>query len=140
MAEWWSIEVFDAEQQPARRWKEAHQDTLTEAAITHGAGSWEWHEHQYGAVFEVLFEDDEQWEAFRELAAVKAALDDVPDPVNGLLIYKGRGGGAGPRKPRKPKPAPSTQAVELPEPEEDTIVKLIASEAPAHPYQMHARG
>ena len=140
MAEWWSIEVFDAEREPARRWKEAHQDAITEAAITHGAISWEWHEHQYGAVFEVLFEEDEQWEAFRELPAVRTALDSVPDPENGLLIYKGRGGGAGPRKPRKPKPAPSAMAVELPEPELDTVVRLIVSEAPAHPSQMHSQG
>jgi hypothetical protein len=135
MAEWWSIEVFDAEQGPARRWKEAHQDALTEAAITNGATYWEWHEHQYGVVFEVLFEEDEQWQAFRDLAAVQAALDDVPDPVNGLLIYKGRGGGAGPRQPRKPKPAPSAMSVELPEPEEEAVVRLITSEAPAHPYR-----
>jgi hypothetical protein len=140
MAEWWSIEVFDAEQLPARRWKEAHQDALTEAAITHGATSWEWHEHQYGVVFEVLFDNDEQWEAFRELAAVRTALDAAPDPVNGLLVYKGRGGGAGPRKPRKPKPAPSAQAVELPEPEQEAIVQLLMSEAPAHPYQLPSRG
>lgn len=140
MAEWWSIEVFDAEQLPARQWKQAHQDAITEAAITNGATYWEWHEHRYGVVFEVLFEQEEQWEAFRNLAAVRAALDDVPDPVNGLLIYKGRGGGAGPRKPRKPKPAPSAMSVELPEPGQDEIVRLVSSEAPAHPYQFDARG
>ena len=140
MAEWWSIEVFDAEQLPGRQWKEAHQDAITEAAITHGATSWEWHEHQYGVVFEILFEDDGQWEAFRALAAVQAALDNVPDPVNGLLIYKGRGGGAGPRKPRKPKPAPSAMAVELTEPVQDEVVRLVVSEAQPHPYQLHSRG
>jgi hypothetical protein len=140
MAEWWSIEVFDAETLPARQWKEAHQDAITEAAITNGATYWEWHEHQYGAVFEVLFEKDEQWEAFRALAAVQAALDNVPDPVNGLLIYKGRGGGAGPRKPRKPKPAPSAMFAELPEPVADEVVRLITSEPPAHPYKLHSQG
>jgi hypothetical protein len=140
MAEWWSIEVFDAQTQPARQWKQARQDALTEAAITNGATHWEWHEHQYGVVFEVLFEDDKQWEEFRALPAVQAALEDVPDPLNGLLIYKGRGGGAGPRKPRKPKPAPSAMSVELPEPVADEIVKLITSEAPAHPYELHSHG
>ncbi len=138
MSEWWSIEVFDASQLPARRWKEAHQDALTEAAITHGATSWEWHVHQYGVVFEVLFTDDEQWEAFRELPAVRAALDDVPDPVNGLLIYRGRGGGAGSRKPRKPKPAPSASAIELPEPEKERILKLATSEVPFRPAEPQA--
>jgi hypothetical protein len=88
----------------------------------------------------VLFEDDAQWEAFRDLPAVRAALDDVPDPVNGLLIYRGRGGGAGPRKPRKPKPAPIADAMALPEPPPDEIIKLIVSEAQDHPYQFQARG
>jgi hypothetical protein len=40
----------------------------------------------------------------------------VPDPVNGLLIYRGRGGAAGGRKPRKPRPAPGAAALELEEP------------------------
>jgi hypothetical protein len=140
MAEWWSIEVFDARVQSARQWKEAHQDAVTEAAITNGATYWEWHEHRHGVVFEVLFEKDEQWDAFRALAAVQAALDDVPDPLNGLLIYKGRGGGAGPRQPRKPKPAPSAMSVELPEPAAEEVIRLIKSEAPAHPYKLHSQG
>src|SRR5260370_1393214 len=86
---WWSIEVFDAEQLPARRWKDSYQDELIEAALTNGAVYWEWHEHRYGVVFEVLFDSDAQWEAFRALPVVRAALDGVPDPVNGLIIYPG---------------------------------------------------
>jgi hypothetical protein len=135
MAEWWSIEVFDASEQTARRWKDTYQDALTEAAITNGALYWEWHEHQYGVVFEVMFEDDARWEAFRELPAVRTALDSVPDPVDGLLIYRGRGGGAGPRLPRKPKPAPSALAAELPEPQQEKVVRLVRSEPPGHPYR-----
>ena len=119
MAEWWSIEVFDASQQTAWQWRDAYQDTLTEAAITNGASHWEWHDTKQGVVFEVLFETDEQWEAFKDLPAVRAALDGAPDPVNGLIVYRGRGGGAGSRKPRKPKPAPSAGAMELPEPEKE---------------------
>ena len=106
MSEWWSIEVFDASELPARRWKDSYQDDLTEAALTHGAIEWAWHEHRYGVVFEVLFDSDEQWEAFRALPAVRSALDGAPDPVNGLIIYRGRGGGSGPRKPRKPQARP----------------------------------
>jgi hypothetical protein len=56
-------------------------------------------------------------ETLRSLPAVRAALDGVPDPVSGLLVYRGRGGGAGAREPRKPKPAPSVSAVSLPEPD-----------------------
>ena len=124
MSEWWSIEVFDAEQLPARRWKDSYQDGLIEAAVTNGATYWEWHEHCYGVVFEVLFETDAQWEAFRALPAVRSALDGVPDPVNGLIVYRGRGGGSGPRKPRKPKPAPSSSAMAAPEPPEERVLHL----------------
>ena len=116
MAEWWSIEVFSGDKLPASRWRYAYEDELTEAAITHGALYYEWHDSQYGVIFEVLFPGDAEWEAFRALPAVRAALDGVPDPVNGLIIYRGRGGAAGETKPRKPKPAPGAAALELEEP------------------------
>jgi hypothetical protein len=130
VSEWWSIEVFDSSELPARRWKDAYQDKLTEAALTNGAAEWAWHEHRYGVVFEVLFESDEQWEAFRALAAVRSALDGAPDPVNGLIIYRGRGGGSGPRKPRKPKPAPGASAMALSEQVEERVLHLDAIGAP----------
>jgi len=130
MAEWWSIEVFHGEKLPASRWRDAYEDALIEAAITHGALYWEWQELTFGVIFEVCFATDEQWEAFRGLPAVRGALDAVPDPVNGLLVYRGRGGAAGSRKPRKPKPAPSAAALELEEPEEERGIDLrsIAAE------------
>ncbi|MGD0606213.1 MAG: hypothetical protein ABSA53_21835 [Streptosporangiaceae bacterium] len=102
MSEWWSIEVFDAERLAARRWKDAYQ-----------------------VVFEVLFESDQQWEAFRALPVIRSALDSVPDPVNGLLIYRGRGGGAGPRKPRRPRPSPAASAMSRPEPVPERAVRLV---------------
>jgi hypothetical protein len=116
MAEWWSIEVFSGDKLPASGWRYAYEDELTEAAITHGALYYEWHDTEYGVIFEVLFPGDAEWEGFRALPAVRAALDGVPDPVNGLLIYRGRGGAAGGTKPRKPKPAPGAAALELEEP------------------------
>ena len=124
MAEWWSIEVFSGDKLPASGWRYAYEDELTEAAITHGAMYYEWHDTEYGVIFEVLFRDDEQWEAFRALPAVRAALDGVPDPVNGLIIYRGRGGAAGSRNPRKPKPAPGAAALELEEPKEERRLKI----------------
>ena len=126
MAEWWSIEVFSGDKLPASGWRYAYEDELTEAAITHGAMYYEWHDTEYGVIFEVLFRDDEQWEAFRALPAVRAALDGVPDPVNGLLIYRGRGGASGGRKPRKPKPAPGAAALELEEPKEERRIRKVA--------------
>ncbi len=127
MAEWWSIEVFHGEFSAAR-WQDAHGSFLIEAAISHGAIDWQWHEHRWGVVFEVVFEDERQWDAFRGLAAVRAALDAVPDPVNGLLIYRGRGGGAGALSPRRPRPAAGADALALPEPVLDQYLDLTSSE------------
>ena len=128
MAEWWSIEVFSGDKLPASGWRYAYEDELTEAAITNGALYYEWHDTEYGVIFEVLFPGDAQWESFRELPVVRAALDGVPDPVNGLLIYRGRGGAAGGTKPRKPKPAPGAAALELEEPKEERRVKRAADQ------------
>jgi hypothetical protein len=126
MAEWWSIEVFHGEKAPASVWKDSYSDQVTEAAVTNGAVYWEWHEFEYGVIFEVCFETDELWEAFRDLPIVRGALDAVPDPVSGLLIYRGRGGAAGARMPRKPRPAPGAAALELEEPPEDRRIDLRA--------------
>jgi hypothetical protein len=123
MAEWWSIEVFSGDRLPASSWRYAYEDEITEAAITHGAMYYEWHDTEYGVIFEVLFREDREMESFCELPAVRAALDGVPDPVNGLLIYRGRGGTSGGRKPRKPKPAPDAAALELEEPKEERRLK-----------------
>ena len=139
MSEWWSIEVFSGDKLPASGWRYAYEDELTEAAITHGALYYEWHDSQYGVIFEVLFPSDAEWDAFRALPAVRAALDGVPDPVNGLIIYRGRGGGAGPRKPRKPKPAPSSSAMALPEPEEENVLHLAEIAPPGRPEGNPAR-
>ncbi len=57
---------------------------------------------------------------------MRAALDGVPDPVNGLLVYRGRGGAAGPRSPRRPRPAPGAAALELQEPREQRHIRLRA--------------
>jgi hypothetical protein len=124
MAEWWSIEVFSGDKLPASQWRYAYEDALTEAAVTHGALYWDWYDSQYGVVFEVCFATDEQWAAFRRLPTVRGALDAVPDPVSGLLIYRGRGGAAGSRSPRKPKPAPGAAALELDEPARERRIRL----------------
>ena len=118
MAEWWSIEVFHADL-PARRWKDSYEDALIEAALANGVLEWEWHEHRTGVVLELKFHDDAAWDAFRALPAVRAALDAAPDPVNGLIIYRGRGGSSGARSPRRRGPKPSAGALARKEPEEE---------------------
>ena len=128
MAEWWSVEVFHGEFR-ASRWQESYSASLIESAISHGAADWSWIERPYGVVFEVCFADEDRWEAFRSLPAVRAALDAVPDPVNGLLIYRGRGGGAGAASPRRPRPTAGAGAAELPEPGDDQIINLTRAAA-----------
>jgi hypothetical protein len=140
MAEWWSVEVFHGEFR-ASRWQESYSAALIESAISHGAVDWSWIERPHGVVFEVCFADDERFEAFRSLPAVRAALDAVPDPVNGLLIYRGRGGGAGAAAPRRPRPTAGAGAMELPEPSREEIMDLrraavdeLLEQGPRHSY------
>jgi hypothetical protein len=128
MAEWWSIEVFDSQIQAALRWKDSYRAQLVESAITSGAVELAWIEHRAGVVFEVCFPDEANWDVFRGLPAVISALDGVPDPVSGLLVYKGRGGGAGARKPKRPKPPAGAGAITLPEPVEPGVVDLTVAE------------
>lgn len=130
MAEWWSIEVFHGEKEPATRWRDSYQDTLIESAVTNGALYWEWREFAYGVVFEVCFAEEDRWWAFRNLPAIRGALDSVPDPVNGLLVYRGRGGAAGGRKPRKPRPTPGAAALELQEPRKRRRIRLRLGREP----------
>ena len=129
MAEWWSIEVFHADQS-ARRWKDSYEQALIEAALANGALDWAWHEHRTGVVLELAFRDDAGWEAFRALPAVAAALDAAPDPVNGLIIYRGRGGASGSRWPRRRGPKPSAGAMALTEPAEERRVDVTGTEPP----------
>jgi hypothetical protein len=113
---WMSIEVIDGAF-AANRWADAHGDALIESALRHEATDWNWHRHPWGVVFELEFSDEAAWERYRNSASVQAALDAVPDPVLGLVIYKGRGGSSGTRQPRKPRPFIGSGAVELPLPD-----------------------
>src|SRR3954452_12893740 len=98
-----SIEVLDGARS-ASLWAEAHGDALVEAALTGGATDWSWHRHTWGVVLELGFADEAAWERFRSLPVVDAALDAVPDPVSGLIVYRGRGGSSGRVEPRSPRP------------------------------------
>ena len=129
MAEWWSIEVLNGDM-PAQHWRDAYGSELIEAALTNGASDASWHIGPWGVAFEVCFATTEQWEAFRALPIVRGALDAVPDPVNGLLIYRGRGGTSAAGKPRRPRPAPSAASAALPEPAPDKLVDVTSITAP----------
>jgi hypothetical protein len=113
MAEWWSIEVHGAPS--AARWKAAHGSSLLESAVSNGAADWAWHEYRWGVVFQAAFDDQAQWEAFRALASVQAALDAAPDPTNGLLVHRGGGGSSGAPSPQQP-PLAAAGALATPAP------------------------
>jgi hypothetical protein len=130
---WWSIEVLDGPAGPARGWREARGAALTEAAITNGAYDWNWQAHTWGVLLEIAFASDERWQAFRNLPAVRAALDAVPDPINGLLIYPGRGGSAGSTKPRRPRPIAGAGAATRPSEEAPPLRAVAEGHPPSGP-------
>lgn len=111
---WMSIEVFDGAHSAAI-WAEAWGDTLSEAALGHGAVDWSWSRHSWGVVLELAFADEGEWERFRESDALRAALDNAPDP-KAVIVYKGRGGSAGRTVPRRPRPLSGSGAAALPVP------------------------
>lgn len=115
MSEWYSIEVLDGATSSSV-WAEAWGDALMEAALRGGATDWSWGRHSWGVVFEVEFADESTWEAFKESAAVSAALDAVPDPLSGLIVYRGRGGSSGAVEPRRPRPMAGSGSAALPLP------------------------
>lgn len=116
MEHWLTVEVFDADT-PASGWLRSWHDSLVETAVSSGAVYWDDHEHPWGVVLELAFDDEAARDRFRPHPAVRAALDAVPDVVNGLLVYPHRGGGSGSRVPRLPRPLLGSGAAALPEPE-----------------------
>jgi hypothetical protein len=115
MSEWYSIEVFDGASSAAL-WADVHGDSLLESALSSGAKDWSWHRHSWGVVLELEFADDKSWEAWRAMVHVQAALDAVPDPISGLIVYRGRGGSSGASRPRRPRPLRGSGAAALPLP------------------------
>lgn len=145
MALWYSIEVFDGAS-AASLWSEAYGDGLVEAALSTGALDWTWHRHSWGVVFEVEFPEEGAWERFRSNLTVLASLDAVPDPMTGLIIYRGRGGSAGDVVPRRPRPLVGSGAASLPVPwsfdldEPHLLSDLIGPVVPAIPAVGGQRG
>jgi len=78
MAQWWSIEVLHGEFS-ALRWQEQHDSALIEAALTNGAVDGSWHADRWGVVFEICFENEERWEAFRAVSLPAPPAEPHPD-------------------------------------------------------------
>ena len=125
VGQWFSIEVFDGGTCSAAGWAEAFGDSLITEALQQGATNWEWHPHTWGTVLEVEFAGDEAWARFLASLSVQRALDAVPDPLSGLIIYRGRGGSAGGREPRRPRPLIGSGAAALPLP----LLELLEGDA-----------
>jgi hypothetical protein len=136
VAEWYSIEVFDGARSAAA-WADAHGDVLLSSALPCGAKDWSWHSHSWGIVLEVEFEDAASWEKWRELASTRAALEAVPDPLSGLIVYRGRGGSSGSAKPRRPRPLAGSGSAALPLPWEwDQQCPALLAGAPRRPLAL----
>jgi len=127
---WITVEVFDGRTTAAGGARAWH-DRLIEAAVTGGAVFWDEHEHRWGVVLEFTFADERRRDAFRQAPVLLAALDAAPDPVNGVLVYPHRGGGAGSRQPRRPRPVLGSGAADLPapDPDADRVVRCTSSPA-----------
>lgn len=135
MDEWWSIEISGGELDISA-WISARGRDVIRTALEHGARDWDWVSGTWGVVLEFCFPDDLAaagggWTGFIETPLVKAALDAVPDPVNGLFRYPGRGGSSSAAVPRRPKPAPIAAAAAVPEPETPPEPVRLAATAPA---------
>ncbi|MCL6091630.1 MAG: hypothetical protein M1435_01575 [Actinobacteria bacterium] len=115
MSEWYSIEVFDGASSAAM-WADAYGDALVESALSAGAKDWSWHYSTWGVVLEVEFQDAAHWEAWKALTGTQAALDAVPDPLSGLIVYRGRGGSSAAPWPRRPRPLAGSGSAALPVP------------------------
>lgn len=126
MSSWYSIEVLDGATS-ASVWAESFGDTLVEFALTQGAQDWARHRHSFGVVFEVRLADDSAWEAFQRAAIVQVALDAVPDPNTGLIVYRGRGGSSAASEPRRPRPMIGSGSAALPLPWDLGLDDLMAS-------------
>lgn len=120
MSAWLTIEVQDGDVS-ADGWRRAHGELLLEAAVTNGASDWVWHTPRWGVILELQFADELARESFRELPAVLAALDAVPDAVFGLHVYPGRGGSSGSAVPRRPRPSPFSDAAMAEETQDEFI-------------------
>ncbi len=124
---WLTVEVFDGDRPvaglTAAAWARAWQDRIVEAAVTGGAVFWDEHEHSWGVVLEFTFPEEHQRDAFRRSPLLRAALDAVPDPVSGVLVYPHRGGGSGVPQPRQPRPIALGGAAALPQPEPEVLLR-----------------
>jgi hypothetical protein len=120
-----ALEVLDAAFS-AESWRHAWGDTITTAAMSWSGLDWEWRHRTWGLIFLVAFPSEAEYEEWRKLPAVIAALDAVPDPVNGLVFHRGWGGTSGSGEPRRGKPRAGAGGAEIPEPVQEVLDDAVA--------------
>jgi hypothetical protein len=127
--QWFSIEVLDGERS-ARSWVEIFGDSLVTQALASGALDWQRHRHSFGVVLEFAFTDEDAWDGFRRSLTTQRALDAAPDPVHGVLTYRGRGGSSAKGAPRRPRPFAGAGAAAVPIPIVPEEGATVGSAAP----------
>lgn len=136
MDEWWSIEISGTDLDVSA-WIRSRGRDVIRTALEYGARDWDWVSGTWGVVLEFCFADTAAvhggWTAFIDNPLVKAALDAVPDPINGLFFYPGRGGSSSAPVPRRPRPAPVAAAAALPVPEPEVGHVRVTSTVTAVP-------
>ena len=110
----------------ASSWQHAYGDVVTNAAMEWSGLDWEWREFKWGLLFMVAFPSEDEYLAWRSMPVVIAALDAVPDPVNGLVFHRGWGGTSGSGEPRRGKPLVGAGGAELPLPVETVLDDAVA--------------
>jgi hypothetical protein len=120
-----AIEILDAAF-PASSWQGAYGDVVTNAAMSWGGLDWDWEEHPWGLLLKVAFPSEAEYEQWRTMPAIVAALDAVPDPVNGLIFHRGWGGTSGSGEPRRGRPLAGAGGAEVPLPEDadDSVIAV----------------
>jgi hypothetical protein len=107
-------------------WADAHGDALVKAGLGEGALDWSWIHLPWGSVLELEFLDEQDFERFRRLPNVEAALDAAPGRV---YVHRGRGGSSGTSRPRRPRPFAGAGAVSLPLPEDEPDLLAAIAQA-----------
>jgi hypothetical protein len=117
-----AVEVIDGAFS-ASSWQRAYGDILTNAAMSWSGLDWEWREFSWGLMFFVAFPSEAEYEQWREMPAVIAALDAVP---NGLVFHRGWGGTSGSGEPRRRGPRAGAGGAEVPLPTDVVLDDAVA--------------
>lgn len=119
------MEILEGETS-AHLWLAAYGDEITRAAYSSGASEAVSKRLRWGALLEFAFATEAAFEEFLKLPVVRAALDAVPRPVNGVIYHRGWGGTGGDGEVRRPRPFTGSGAAEVPVPLKRELVDAVS--------------